>query len=175
MKRSKSDLDPDRYDANVIGPFDRCIRCFTPSSDARAYCMTCGHKGRFFDLTESPVGQTCFVHPQAIASVYCTLCKRAVCADCNRHEAFSFIAVRHMPQCSVCINDMKEIEASYFTRLSKSGVCAKHEGRLATSECVVCQLPLCSSCEYFGQKGFLFLKKTGPYCLACYRTNKVTA
>ena len=173
MKQSgRNQSDPDRYDPNVVGPFDVCIRCFTPSADERTYCLNCGRNGTFFDLPGQPSRQMCFVHAQTSASIFCTLCARPICTECKDREGFSFIAVRSTPQCRSCLDDMERIEAGFFLRLSKAGVCAKHAHKPAQAACIECQLPLCNSCQYFRKRGFLFHREVGPYCLACYRSAK---
>ncbi len=164
--------DPDRYNHKVVGPFDRCIRCFTPRNDERAFCLSCGHSGHFFQTPVRQPSEHCFAHPGTIAAEYCVLCTRPVCVDCVEQEGFSLVAVRPTPQCRYCLAEIKRIEAKFFARLDKSGACAKHSNKRAHSKCISCGLPLCDSCDYYCRRGLL-LRKKGPYCLACFRVARL--
>jgi hypothetical protein len=59
-------------DPPKIGPFDRCLVCFTPKSDQQI-CMTCGHISGYREITEKlQSGIVCTLHaavPQATGRV----------------------------------------------------------------------------------------------------------
>jgi hypothetical protein len=160
--------DPDRYDERVVGPAGRCLRCFTPRSDSRAYCLRCGkHEGWFETPDEAPSGR-CAFHPTKRAARYCALCSRPVCADCIEREGRSFLMGVPTTQCKACIADMARIEEEFFAELGRTGKCAKHSEKDAFYRCLGCELPLCASCDYYIRRPPLW-RRRGPYCLVCYR------
>lgn len=164
--------DPERYDPEALGPFGRCLRCFVPDSEERSYCLNCGHMRGFLGITESPNGEACFVHPDAVAVSYCTVCGRPICGNCKEREGVSFSTGLPTLQCKTCLNDMKKIGKEFFEQLASSKSCAKHRYKQATAECCVCELPLCNSCLYCRTEGILFRRIQGPYCLSCYRRSR---
>lgn len=163
--------DPQHWNANELGPMGRCLRCFTPLSDERSFCLECGHSGTVFSASESVAGQWCYKHYGAAATHYCSLCARPVCDACIESKSHSYITMVSVTRCQECVAQMQRIENQFFTKLHYSHSCAKHQSKEAVSNCVKCVLPLCVSCEYFHRKG-LFFKRVGPYCLTCFRTTR---
>ena len=157
--------DTDRYDADEIGPFDRCIRCFTPFADDRAYCAKCGKgSGWAFKPPEiSPNAKIhCVFHPSAEFDGFCDQCARPICATCVGTPGYSLITGLRRITCPECDKNMKALEIQYFHDIAEKGCCSKHSHKKATANCASCSINLCDSCKYFE-------KASGPFCLTCYR------
>jgi hypothetical protein len=163
--------DPDRWDPREVGPIGLCIHCFEPKSEERTYCLRCGHHSGFFGPRGDQHRHRCYKHPQAQASNYCTLCDRPICQACLEREGLSLLGGFSTPQCHDCVAEMERLESSFLPNLLRTGKCAKHSHKRAISKCMKCDSPLCDSRAYFKRKGLLF-RKTGPYCLACYRLER---
>ena len=161
-------IDTDRWPLEEAGPFDRCLRCFTPNNDDRAYCTNCGKGGSFFATSNDVTGKMCTFHPHVLASAYCALCTRPICSACVAREGFSLAAFCPTPQCHFCIDDMARLEAKYLQGLHDRGCCAKHPNKCSVIHCSVCNIPLCGSCVYYKHFGFMW-RKAKPYCLTCRR------
>lgn len=162
------------WDPNVLGPFDRCFRCFAREDDSRGFCLGCG---RLYAscLPDEPVdGRTCFVHSGQAATRFCSLCARPICDECMAREGFSFTAFAPTPFCRVCIADSENLERAFLARIEGSGVCAKHVGRAAARRCLTCKLPHCDECLYYFDKGWFRQRLgDGPYCLGCFRAARI--
>jgi hypothetical protein len=100
-------------DPNQIGPFDRCLTCFTPNSHNFTFCQTCGHIHGFFNVPYDAYNEYCFVHKNVLAVTYCTLCGRPICKECIEREGFSFIGGRHTPMCRSCIDKSNKLETEF--------------------------------------------------------------
>jgi len=164
--------DPFVVDPTQIGPFDRCLTCFTPRNDEIAYCTHCG-RTTFFQITETPPKDTvCTYHPNVSAKTYCVLCGNAICAACIKQEGVSLMTALPTPQCHTCLARAAELEAEYRRHLEDANVCAKHPNEPAALRCIKCDLPHCGACLYFTTTGWLRKRLgTGPLCLGCFRSN----
>jgi hypothetical protein len=157
--------DTDRYDADEIGPFDRCIRCFTPFGDDRAYCAKCGKNSgwSFYPTEVSPNAKLhCVFHPSAEFDGFCGMCARPICATCVGTPGYSLITGLRLITCPECDKNMKALEIQYFHDIAEKGCCSKHPHKKATTKCASCSINLCDSCKYYE-------KAEGPFCLTCYR------
>jgi hypothetical protein len=158
------------WDPNVVGPVDRCLRCWTPIAQDLAYCATCGHATLVFHSLPLEDGEPCSVHNDRAAEWTCCLCERPICRECCALETHPFTTVGPLWHCQHCIDAAKAIEAKYFRTLAERNCCSKHTDLPTAFTCKRCGLPLCLSCAYFTAKG-LFKKRVndGPYCLGCFR------
>src|SRR5262249_40450026 len=161
-------------DPTKIGPFDRCIVCFTPKSDDYTYCMTCGRISQFLAITDEPQsGTACTFHPNVCATTFCVLCGKPICASCLEREGVSLISGQRTPQCRECLRRSEDPEKQYRERLEHEKVCAKHAGEPAALRCIECRLPHCESCLYFTTTGWTRKKLgIGPLCLGCFRSRE---
>jgi hypothetical protein len=159
-------------DPTKIGPFDRCLVCFTPKSDDYTYCMTCGRIGAWRSIIGEPQsGTACTFHPNVSATTFCVICGKPVCAGCVEREGFSLTGGFPTPQCRECLRRSEELEKKYREQLEHDKVCAKHAGEPAALRCIKCRLPHCESCLYFTTTGWRRKKLgIGPLCLGCFRT-----
>jgi hypothetical protein len=159
------------WDPNEIGPFDRCLRCFTPYNNDFAFCLKCGKIGTVFDVPIIPEKGFCMRHKKPFIG-YCCLCGHAICAECG-HKSFHSLLYpfRKFFYCNKCLEKSKKIEEAFFKELEKKMVCAKHSETKAEFRCIECGLLLCRHCAYFSRTG-LIIKRVdkGPYCLTCFRT-----
>ena len=161
------------WDPNIVGPLDRCLRCWTPVNNDVAYCLTCGKATMVFTAAAAPPegGQSCVHHPGVQAQRFCCLCMNAICEQCNGNESFSFTMGSSLWHCRPCCQEAERLEKQFFAVLSRDHCCSKHRDTQAAFECKKCSLPLCLSCTYFTVKGWL--RKTvadGPFCIGCFRT-----
>jgi len=158
------------WDPTVIGPLDRCLRCWTPVSTDRGYCRTCGKTTLVFSTPVDAQGQACFRHADRVASRFCCLCSRPICEECKAKETFPMTTVASLWHCRECVAESSGLESEFFATLKRAGSCAKDGDTPAAFSCKTCSLPLCLSCAYFTAKG-LFRKRVddGPFCLACFR------
>lgn len=167
------------YNPKEIGPFDKCLRCFSPLSDNIAYCTTCGKISTVFSVSPTEPSQTCAYHNGQPAIAHCCLCSKPICTMCNDNnkQHFSIAAgCVDLHYCVHCTARSKEIEKHFFDRLLARGECAKHPGTKSIFKCVKCALPLCGNCSYFQVSGLIRRRiKGGPYCLACFRSVNSTA
>jgi hypothetical protein len=160
------------WDPNVVGPIDRCLRCWTPIRDAPAYCQTCGKTTPLFNTAvELPVNKSCFYHQERAAACFCCACVKPICSECQAYKTTPFsLMLAEVCHCRNCVDSAGLIEKEYFKRLEKDGCCAKHSDILASFQCKKCALPLCLSCSYFSSVGFLRKRiGDGPFCVACFR------
>ena len=74
------------WNPEEVGPFDRCIRCFTKVNDDFAFCLNCGQKGLVFDNSLESEEIKCHNHYDKNAIAYCCLCKKPICEKCNVKE-----------------------------------------------------------------------------------------
>lgn len=161
-------------DPNEPGPFDICLRCFTPLSQDSTFCQTCGEIKAFLATPWEMSGERCFVHKSVSASTFCVLCGQPICDQCKEREGRAY--GRPTPQCRSCVEKSRQLEADYIASIKRHGTCAKHKGRSAPFVCVSCSLPHCPECSYFLIGGFFKQKITaGPYCLPCFRLRTYTA
>lgn len=163
------------YDPRQAGPFDRCIRCFTPYNNARAYCSMCGKISTVFSTKVEISGEVCAIHKNSKAIAYCCICNQPICDNCKERKQFSFPAgLIDIYYCKKCTVESKKIEENFFETLVTAKKCAKHHDEISTSKCLICKLPLCAYCSYF-ITGIIFRWriKSGPYCLSCYRSEKI--
>src|SRR5262249_39319576 len=119
-------------DPTKIGPFDRCLVCFTPKSDDYPYCMTCGRISGYHSILGDPQsGTACTFHPNVSATTFCVLCEKPICAGCIEREGFSLAGGFPAPQCRECIQGSEDLEKKYRKQLEHDKVCAKHSGEPA--------------------------------------------
>ena|SRR5579862_1208587 len=158
------------WDPNVIGPFDRCPRCWTPINEDLAYCATCGMMSLVFNSYPQTNGERCFGHKNIIAEWTCCLCARPICKECCDHVTTPLTTAAPLWWCRVCMETAKVIEAKFLEAIAKNNCCLKHRDLVKAFNCKKCGIQLCLSCTYFTAKG-LFQKRPaeGPYCLACFR------
>jgi hypothetical protein len=157
------------WDPNVPGPLDRCLRCWTPAEQDRAYCLTCGRVSLVFS-NQADAKESCYAHSDRAARRFCCLCARPVCAECNAEETYSVASGISLWHCRECRAECHGLENEFFATIQRSGTCAKHSDLSAVVDCKVCGLPICLSCTYFTVKGIL--RRTiadGPFCLSCFR------
>jgi len=159
------------WNPTVIGPLDRCSRCWTPIAQDLAYCATCGHVSLVFNSLPLEHGESCSFHNNLAAEWTCCLCQRPICRVCCARETNPLTTFGPLWHCWHCIESARTIEAGYFKTLAEKTCCSKHKDLPMAFACKTCGLPLCLSCAYFTAKG-IFKKKpnVGPYCLGCFRT-----
>ena len=162
----------DTWDPNEVGPFDKCIKCFTPYNNDFAFCSFCGHVSTVFDTPRDATGEKCHKHKRVQAIGFCCLCAEPICDDCKEKEHYSIAGgFRDLYYCRSCVRKAEDIKNEFKNKTKEQRLCAKHHDSKASFECVECGLSICSKCAYFTNKG-LFRKKLGdgPYCLACFRS-----
>lgn len=171
------------WDPNEVGPFDRCIRCFTPytKEDEVAFCRNCGHISLVLPVPERKPKGKCRSHREPFVG-YCCLCGKPVCEDCietsntrlplvDRDLGIIDPKFRTFLYCSRCMNEARRIESQFLRRIEERKTCVKHENRPAKFRCIRCGLLLCPSCAYFSYRGLIIKRiDQGPYCLTCFRT-----
>ena len=159
------------WDPTEIGPMDRCLRCFTPLSEAKAYCSYCGHISTVFSGYVEAGTAKCSIHPENSAVGICCLCDEAICSNCSDPERqhFSLSAGgRELYYCVNCVADSENIAAQFEN--SNNNCCAKHHSAKSDRRCKDCDLPLCPDCSYYMDKGWIRKKQgDGPFCLSCFR------
>lgn len=159
------------WNPNVIGPLDRCLRCWTPLHAKRGYCTTCGKTTLIFDMSlRQPRRRQCFQHTGVPAIRYCCLCARPICEQCKGLETFPFPSPGVNWHCKKCLGRAAELEHRFHELLEKRRCCAVHRDMNRSFECKKCSAPLCLSCSYFTVRG-VFTQRVadGPYCLGCFR------
>jgi hypothetical protein len=158
------------WNPNVIGPLDRCLRCWMPIAQDLAYCATCGHVSLIFNSLPMEWGERCCFHSNHAAEWTCCLCRRPICKECCAHETNPFTTFGPLWHCRQCIDDAKAIDARFFKTLAATNCCVKHRDVAMAFKCKKCALPLCSSCTYFTVRGILKRRPiNGPFCLACFQ------
>src|SRR5262249_11927550 len=159
------------WNPQIVGPLDRCLRCWTPFGDDVAYCTRCGKITSVFKSLSLNRGERCSVHQNSTAERTCCLCGRPICKDCCDHVITPIFMIGEQWYCCLCVKEAKTIEKRFFDALSRSNCCAKHEEIISSFTCKICGLPLCLSCTYFTAAG-IFKKRPadGPYCLTCFRS-----
>jgi hypothetical protein len=161
------------HDPREIGPFDRCLRCFTPLSDDFAFCTACGKISTVFTVHLETLSQRCAYHSDQNAFELCCLCKKPICQNCNdtKRQHLSIAMGHDLFYCVHCTRRTKELEEHFLEHLKVTGQCPKHPGMRSEFKCVTCALPLCANCSYFVTGGLFRRKiKAGPYCLLCFRS-----
>jgi hypothetical protein len=158
------------WNPTVVGPLDRCPRCWTPIGEELAYCQTCGKTSLVFNSLPVTSGERCFHHKDSPAEWTCCLCARPVCHECCDHVTTPLTTAGPLWWCRRCVHAARELEARFLVTLAGSNCCAKHRDIVKAFSCKTCGIPLCLSCTYFTAKG-LFKERpvAGPYCLACFR------
>jgi len=162
------------WDPNVIGPLDRCLRCWTPVREAPAYCQFCGKTAGVFntDAEDSPTNESCFYHNGRSATCFCCVCAEPICSECKANKTTPFsLMLAEVWHCRTCVDSAARLEKEYFERIERDGCCSKHVDVIASFHCKKCDLPLCLSCSYFSSVG-IFRKRIGdgPFCIGCLRT-----
>ena len=157
-------------DPTEVGPFDVCLRCFTPHNDHVNYCKGCGQIGPASLYRDPGKINNCINHVSAVTEDFCGLCAEPICKACQAHRTDPFSSPVPIYYCAKCLSDASVIEHDYFERLKVSGVCAKHGDHAARFHCKSCTLVLCPSCAYFHLRG-IFMRQVGdgPFCLTCFR------
>lgn len=159
------------WNPNVVGPLDRCPRCWTPVAQDLAYCGTCGKVSLVFNSLLLERGERCYLDDRHSAEWTCCLCRRPICKKCCARATNPLTTFGPLWHCRQCIDVTTAIEAKFFEVLSSANCCAKHRDVSMAFACKKCELPLCHSCTYFTGKGILGWKVgDGPYCLGCFRT-----
>lgn len=168
--KERSTADPRIWDPTVVGPTDRCLRCFSPSGAEFIVCKRCGHASGTLAVPLDVTGVSCHQHRDKPAAAYCGWCGRPVCAACIERQGINLIGIGARTYCKECVALQQATEATFFEGLRRSGACAKHADRPATARCTACQLPVCDLCSYFILGG-VFRKRvhSGPLCLTCFR------
>jgi hypothetical protein len=158
------------WNPNVVGPLDRCSRCWTPIGHDLAYCATCGLVSLSFHSLPVEEGRPCGFHNGRAAEWTCCLCQTPICKSCCDHETNPMSAVAPHWHCRHCVTGAKSAETGFFETLAEKRCCSRHMLLPMAFTCKSCDLPLCLSCSYFTAKG-VFKKKPheGPYCLRCFR------
>jgi hypothetical protein len=158
------------WDPNVIGPLDLCSNCWTPISQAVAYCPTCGHVSLAFHSLPLERGERCANHVSRAAEWTCCLCQRPICKECCARETNPFTAPGPLWYCHECLEASNAIESKFRDLLIATNCCAKHRDIARAFSCKKCATPLCLSCTYFTSTGILKKRPAdGPYCLSCFR------
>ncbi len=167
----KDDQEFDIWAPNVVGPLDRCIRCFTLHSDDSAFCGWCGKISTVFKTKFDTTNVFCHAHNRRGAVAYCCLCQKPICNDCVEKEHWSFAAGDQLFQCKSCLLKSQELEESFKRNLRTGEFCPKHREVKAVFLCSACGIPSCPYCSYFVDAGWLRKKLgDGPFCLSCFRT-----
>lgn len=158
------------WSPDVVGPLDRCARCWTPIGEEIAICETCGHVSLVFNSLPVESGERCASNDGSAAEWTCCLCQRPICKQCRAIETNPFTTFGPLWHCHACVDSAKRIEAAFFQTLAATKCCAKHRELPMAFNCTKCKIQLCLSCTYFTAKG-LFKKRPadGPYCLGCFR------
>jgi len=158
------------WNPTVIGPFDRCLRCWTPFREDLGYCAMCGKASLVFTSYPQNRGQRCSNHPETSAQWTCCLCRKPICEECCDHVIRPITSIGQLWHCRKCVNETKAIEAGFFETLRDKNCCAKHRDVVAAFTCKKCGIQLCLSCTYFTVKG-IFKKRPddGSFCLMCFR------
>ena len=109
--------DPQRWNVSDVGPLDRCLRCFTPLSDERSFCLECGHSGTVFTASGPMSGQLCFKHRDVAATTYCSLCAQPICDACIEGTSHSYFTGVTVTRCRDCVAQMERVEKQFFKKL----------------------------------------------------------
>jgi hypothetical protein len=158
------------WNPDVVGPLDRCSRCWTPIAQDVAYCATCGHVSMALNSLPLEHGERCFVHNNRAAEWTCCLCQRPICKECCARETNPLTTFGPLWHCRQCVDAATVIEAKFFEILATNNCCAKHRAIAMAFRCRKCGIQLCHSCTYFTAKGvFKRTPAEGPYCLGCFR------
>jgi len=159
------------WDPTVVGPLDRCLRCFRESGAEFIVCKTCGVSSGTLEVPLDASGAFCYGHQTQAASAYCGWCARPVCHLCVERQGLNLVGIGLRTYCKNCVTKQAAIEKAFFQQLERSGSCAKHESNPSTFRCARCALPLCDLCSYFITGGvFRARLRSGPLCLTCFRT-----
>ena len=159
------------WNPNVVGPLDRCPRCWAPVAQDFAYCYTCGKTSLVFKSLPVEHRGQCYRDGTHPAEWTCCLCRQPICRQCCARETNPFTGAGPLWHCRQCVDAASAIETTFFALLSATRCCSKHRDIPAAFACKDCKLPLCLSCAYFTSKGILARKVgDGPYCLGCFRT-----
>ena len=163
--------DPTIIDPSQPGPFDVCLRCFTPKSQEFGFCKKCGHMFGYWDVPEISKTTPCARHPRSNALYYCSLCGDPICKDCFERQGYDlFLSHRPINYCKRCLRTMEETEKSFFHSMKATNRCSKHHNISATAICKKCGLPHCDRCLYYTDDGFTRPNiGQGPFCLVCFR------
>jgi len=163
------------WDPSEVGPFDRCIKCFTLYNDNFAFCSFCGHVSTVFDTPRETSGVKCHIHSSIQVIGCCCLCAEPICEDCKEKEHYSIAGGFHnLYYCRNCVKKAEDIKKEFSRKTKEQKLCAKHHDRKASFDCIECGLALCNECSYFTNKGW-FRKKLGEgsYCLSCFRKTTI--
>jgi hypothetical protein len=169
MYKSPFVIDPTK-----IGPFDRCLVCFTKRDEP--ICKTCGHIGGYLAITDKPQsGIACTFHPDVSATTFCVYCGKPICASCVERDGIGLLTGplgMDGSECRACHQKAADLEKAYHERLEAEKVCAKHSNDPAALRCIKCRLLHCESCLYFTTTGWIRKRLgIGPLCLGCFRSN----
>ncbi len=158
------------WDPNVVGPLDRCTRCWTPLTHDIAYCVTCGHVSLAFNSLPLENGERCSFHTNSAAEWTCCLCQRPICKVCCARETNPFTAAGPLWHCHECVEASNKIEADFLKAVVTKNYCIRHREMPQAFSCKRCGTQLCLSCTYFTVKGLIKKRPAdGPYCLGCFR------
>ena len=148
-----------------------CPRCTAPYGNERAYCLCCGHVGRFYEVPQVMSGSSCFIHPTVTAIEYCTQCRRPICAFCEAKKGTSIMVSVHTPQCAACVAEYEILNTAYERMIRDRGFCPVHPHTALAHTCVGCAQSFCLKCLYITTRGFFVMRPDkGPFCFQCFYT-----
>ena len=104
------------WNPNVVGPLDRCPRCWMPVAQDLAYCATCGDVSQVFDSLPLERGERCRFHRNRAAEWTCCLCQRPICKECCARETNPFTTFGPLWHCSSALMPRRQLRPG-FSRL----------------------------------------------------------